>query len=207
MAYCNIGNSQSIVWYKAIITRAKREKQNSHKSFTLWFTGLPSSGKSTIAHAIEERLYKSGCRTYVLDGDNIRHGLCGDLGFSIDDRKENIRRVGEIVKLFVDAGIIVMTAFISPHRKDRDWVKYLVGRESFIEIYCDCSLNICEKRDLKGHYAKARMGEIPAFTGISSIYEEPDEPELHLKTDSLSVKECVDVITEYLVKQKFIVRK
>ena len=195
----------NIIWHHAAITRAHRESLNKHKSVALWFTGLSGSGKSTLAHAVEERLYYMGCRTFVFDGDNVRHGLCSDLGFSPEDRRENIRRIGEMVKLFVEGGIIAMTAFISPYKKDREGIRSLVGNGNFIEIYCDCSIEECENRDVKGLYAKARRGEIPEFTGISSPYEAPENPTLHLKTDRMSLKECVDIVTEYLLERKIIV--
>ena len=196
----------NITWHHAVITRAHREKLNGHKGIALWFTGLSGTGKSTLAHAIEERLYYLGCRTFVFDGDNVRHGLCSDLGFSPEDRRENIRRIGEMVKLFVEGGMIAMTAFISPYRKDREWVRLLVGKENFVEIFCDCSLEICEKRDVKGLYAKARSGEIPEFTGISAPYEVPENPELHLKTDKMSLKDCVDIVVNYLLERAIILK-
>jgi len=196
--------NNNIVWHHAVITSALRESLNGHKSFVLWFTGLSGSGKSTLAHAVEERLYQMGCHTFVFDGDNVRHGLCSDLGFSEKDRSENIRRIGEMVKLFTEAGIIAMTAFISPYIKDREWVRSRVGKEKFIEIYCDSSLAVCESRDTKGLYAKARRGEIAEFTGISSPYESPVNPELHLKTDKSTLEECVDIVVKYLSDRKFI---
>ena len=198
--------NNNITWHHAVITRAHREKLNGHKGVVLWFTGLSGTGKSTLAHAIEERLYYLGCRTFVFDGDNVRHGLCSDLGFSSEDRRENIRRIGEMVKLFVEAGMIAMTAFISPYRRDREWVRLLVGKENFVEIFCDCSLEICEKRDVKGLYAKARRGEIPEFTGISAPYEVPENPELHLKTDKMSLNDCVDVVVNYLLERAIILK-
>ena len=198
--------NNNITWHHAVITRAHREKLNGHKGAALWFTGLSGTGKSTLAHAIEERLYYLGCRTFVFDGDNVRHGLCSDLGFSSEDRRENIRRIGEMVKLFVEAGMMAMTAFISPYRKDREWVRLLVGKENFVEIFCDCSLEICEKRDVKGLYAKARRGEIPEFTGISAPYEVPENPELHLKTDKMSLNDCVDVVVNYLLERAIILK-
>jgi len=198
--------NNNITWHHAVITRAHREKLNGHKGAALWFTGLSGTGKSTLAHAIEERLYYLGCRTFVFDGDNVRHGLCSDLGFSSEDRRENIRRIGEMVKLFVEAGMIAMTAFISPYRRDREWVRLLVGKENFVEIFCDCSLEICEKRDVKGLYAKARRGEIPEFTGISAPYEVPENPELHLKTDKMSLNDCVDVVVNYLLERAIILK-
>jgi|SRR3972149_4296950 len=196
--------NNNIVWHHAVITRSHREALNGHKSAALWFTGLSGSGKSTLAHYIEERLYKIGCRTFVFDGDNVRHGLCSDLGFSPDDRNENIRRIGEMVKLFMDAGIISMTAFISPYKKDREWVRSLVGKENFIEVFCDCSIEVCEKRDVKGLYAKARRGEIQEFTGISAPYEAPENPELHIKTDMMTIDECVDNVVRYLLERNIV---
>lgn len=190
--------STNVVWHHATIDRAAREKLNGHKSAVLWFTGLSGSGKSTLAHAVEDRLYHMDCRTFVLDGDNIRHGLCGDLGFSDEDRVENIRRIGEIAKLFVEAGVFALTAFISPFRADRDRVRGLVMHGDFIEIYCKASLEVCEERDVKGLYKKARSGEIPAFTGISSPYEEPEKPELVVETGKLSLDECADMVIDLL---------
>src|SRR4030067_1080529 len=190
-------NNNNIIWHHAVITSAHRESLNGHKSFVLWFTGLSGSGKSTLAHAVEERLYQMGCHTFVFDGDNVRHGLCSDLGFSVEDRSENIRRIGEMVKLFIEAGIIAMTAFISPYIRDRDWGRSRGGEEKFIEIYCDSSLAVCESRDTKRLYAKARRGEIPGFTGISSPYEPPVNAELHLKTGETSLEEWVHIIVKY----------
>ncbi len=156
--------STNVVWHHATITRELREQQNGHKSAVLWFTGLSGSGKSTLAHAVEDRLYAMGVRTFVLDGDNVRHGLCSDLGFSDDDRTENIRRIGELAKLFLEAGIVVLTAFISPFRQDRELARSVVPHGDFYEIFCDSSLEVCESRDVKGLYAKARAGVIPQFT-------------------------------------------
>ena len=182
---------KNIQWHEAIVNRRLRERMNGHKSFILWFTGLSGSGKSTVAHAVEEALHELGCRTFVFDGDNVRHGLCSDLGFSVEDRAENIRRIGEMAKLFTEAGVIALTAFISPYRADRERVRSLVAPEDFIEIYCNCSLEICEQRDVKGLYAKARQGLIKDFTGISSAYEAPENPDLVLDTGGLPLKECV----------------
>lgn len=192
------GISSNVVWHHATVTRSRRETLNGHRSVILWFTGLSGAGKSTIAHALEERLHMMGCRTFVFDGDNVRHGLCGDLSFSVADRTENIRRVGEMVKLFLDAGVISLTAFISPLRSDRRRVRQLVGEGDFIEVYCRCSLDVCEARDVKGLYKKARAGEIKEFTGISSSYEEPENPELVLDTDKHTLDECVDQLIDYL---------
>ena len=168
--------TDNVVWHQATVTRERREKLNGHRSFVLWFTGLSGAGKSTIAHAVEEQLYQMGCHTFVFDGDNVRHGLCSDLGFGEDDRKENIRRIGEMTHLFVQAGGIAMTAFISPFRSERKRVRDLFKPGEFIEVYCDCSLDTCEQRDVKGLYAKARAGLIPNYTGISSPYEKPESP-------------------------------
>jgi len=190
--------NENTVWHEPDIFRADREKLNHHKGGILWFTGLSGSGKSTLAHAVEHRLYEKGVRTYVLDGDNVRQGLCKDLGFSDADRTENIRRIGEVSKLMMDAGMIVLTAFISPFRKDRDIVRKLVQPEDFIEIFCKATLDICEQRDPKGLYKKARAGQIPEFTGINSPYEEPDSPELILDTGLHDIEECLARVLDYL---------
>lgn len=190
--------STNTVWHHAIISRELRERRNRHRSVILWFTGLSGAGKSTLAHAVEERLYEKGCATFVLDGDNVRHGLCNDLGFSDDDRVENIRRIGEIAKLMTEAGVITLTAFISPFRSDRSKARSLVPHGDFLEIFCQCSLEKCEQRDVKGLYKKARAGEIPDFTGVSSPYEEPEKPELTVNTDSDTLEECVDQVMELL---------
>ncbi len=184
-------DSSNVVWHEATVTRERRERQNGHKSILLWFTGLSGAGKSTIAHAVEERLHQMACRTFVLDGDNVRHGLCADLGFSKEDREENIRRIGETAKLFVEVGAITLTAFISPFRADRERVRKLVGGRDFVEIYCHCPVEVCEQRDVKGLYKKARQGLIQDFTGISSPYEVPQEPSLVLDTAELPLEECV----------------
>ncbi|QFY44575.1 adenylyl-sulfate kinase [Candidatus Methylospira mobilis] len=188
---------ENIVWHQPIISRQQRELQNGHRSFILWFTGLSGAGKSTLAHRVEEILFQNGCRTYVLDGDNVRHGLCSDLGFSPEQRKENIRRIGETAKLFMDAGVIVLTAFISPYRADRQMVRALAAGE-FIEIFCNAPLRVCEQRDVKGLYLKARQGEIKEFTGISSAYEEPQNPELIIMTGEEDLNDCADRIIAYL---------
>ncbi len=179
--------SSNVVWHQATVTRARREAQNGHPGAIIWFTGLSGSGKSTLAHSVEETLHQKGCRTFVLDGDNVRHGLCGDLGFSSEDRIENIRRVGEMAKLYMEAGIIVLTAFISPYRTDRDRVRGMVKEGEFIEIFCDSPIEICENRDVKGLYKKARAGQIAEFTGITSPYEAPVKPELVVNTGSESL--------------------
>jgi adenylylsulfate kinase len=188
--------STNVVWHQATVTRGRRELKNKHKGGLFWFTGLSGAGKSTLAHAVEEQLYQQGYNTYVLDGDNVRHGLCADLGFSDDDRKENIRRISHMANLFVQAGVIVLTAFISPFRVDRDNARKIAGSD-FHEIYCDCSLETCEQRDVKGLYKKARAGEIPFFTGISSPYEAPENPELRTNTDA-DLDVSIDEVYSYI---------
>ena len=196
--------TENVVWHNATVTRERRQKLNGHQSFVLWFTGLSGSGKSTLAHAVEERLHQMNCRTFVFDGDNVRHGLCSDLGFGEEDRKENIRRIGEMTRLFVEAGVIAMTAFISPFREERERVRELFGDGEFIEVYCDCSLETCEQRDVKGLYAKARAGLIPNYTGISSPYEAPETPEVRVHTDTESLDESIDRVLGYLQERKLI---
>jgi adenylylsulfate kinase len=183
--------NNNIIWHHATVTRELRELQNKHKSTVLWFTGLSGSGKSTLAHAVEEKLHQCGCRTFVLDGDNVRHGLCRDLGFEESDRRENIRRVGEIAKLFIEAGIITLTAFISPFLEDRNRVRSIFQNGNFLEVYCKCPLEVCEQRDVKGLYQRARDGKVKQFTGISSPYEPPKNPELIVETDKLTLEESV----------------
>lgn len=190
--------STNVVWQPSHVDREQRETRRGHRGAILWFTGFSGSGKSTLAIEVEERLFAEGCFSYVLDGDNVRHGLNGDLGFSPEDRTENIRRVGEVAKLFCDAGAIVVTAFISPYREDRDGVRRIVQPGDFIEVFVDCPLEVCEERDPKGLYAKARSGEIPEFTGISAPYESPETPEICLATAELTVEESADRIIEYL---------
>lgn len=190
--------NEHTVWHEPDIYRTDREGLNGHKGGIIWFTGLSGSGKSTLAHAVEHRLYERGARTYVLDGDNVRQGLCKDLGFSDADRTENIRRIGEVSKLMMDAGLIVLTAFISPFRQDRQIVRELVREGDFIEIFCRATLDICEDRDPKGLYKKARAGEIPEFTGINSPYEEPEQPEIILDTGEHDIEDCVTRVVEFL---------
>jgi adenylylsulfate kinase len=197
-------DSKNILWHDALVSRADRQSQNGHNSVILWFTGLSGAGKSTLAHAVERRLHELGCRTFVFDGDNVRHGLCADLGFSAEDRSENIRRIGEMAKLFVEAGVIALTAFISPYRSDRDRVRALAAPGDFIEIYCECPLDVCEQRDVKGLYAKARQGVIRDFTGISSPYEQPETPELAVNTATLPLDACVEQVLE-LLRQRGII--
>lgn len=191
----------NLVWHHATVTRSRREQQNGHKSCVLWFTGLSGAGKSTLAHAVEEELYQRGCRTFVLDGDNVRHGLSSNLGFGEEDRKENIRRIGEAAKLMMEAGVIAMTAFISPFRDDRDAVRRLMPHGDFLEIYCKASLEICESRDIKGFYKRARAGEIKNYTGISSPYEEPDRAELVVATGSDTLDSCVSSVLKLLTER------
>lgn len=190
--------SSNVIWHQGVVTRPLRAALNNQPSIVLWFTGLSGSGKSTIAHGVEERLFQRQYRTYVLDGDNVRHGLCGDLGFSKQDRQENIRRIGEMSRLLVDAGLVVLTAFISPFQEDRNRVRTILGEGNFLEIYCRCSVDACEQRDVKGLYKKARQGLIADFTGISAPYEEPEQPELVLNTDALSVAESVNQVVALL---------
>ena len=194
----------NIYWHQGALTRADRERLNGHRGFTIWFTGLSAAGKSTLAVALEEALFERGYHTYILDGDKVRHGLNKNLGFSPEDREENIRRIGEVAKLFSDCGIITMTAFISPYRQDRQVARSLFDEHSFIEVFVDCPVEVCEKRDPKGMYTKARQGIIPSFTGISAPYESPENPEIHLYTHEMTLSECVSVILEYLEKVEFI---
>ena len=196
----------NIVWHAGNVTREDREKINGHKGFTVWFTGLSGSGKSTVAVAVEKALWDRGVRTYILDGDNVRHGLNANLGFSPEDRTENIRRIGEVAKLFNDAGLVALTAFISPYRADRDKVRALMAAGDFLEVYVDCPVEECEKRDVKGLYAKARAGQIKEFTGISAPYEAPDKPELVLPTHQLSEEQSVAKVISFLEEKGYIPR-
>ena len=190
--------SSNIIYHQATVTQQRRNKLNNHKSVVLWFTGLSGSGKSTLAHALEEKLFNMGCRTFVLDGDNVRHGLNSNLGFSEADRSENIRRISEVSKLMLEAGLIVMTAFISPFKEDRNEARALIAKDNFIEIYCKASMETCEKRDVKGLYKKARAGEIKNYTGIDSPYEAPVNPELIIDTDQETLDYSVSKIMNYL---------
>ena len=192
--------NKNIVLHPTIVTRKLREKQGGHRSLLLWFTGLSGAGKSTLAHAVEKELYWLGCKTIVLDGDNVRHGLCDDLGFSDGERIENLRRIGEVAKLFVEAGLITLTAVISPFRSSRNWVRNLMPPGDFVEIYCKCPIDVCETRDVKDLYKRARAGDIPDFTGINSPYEEPEEPELLINTDNQSLEDSVEVVIRFLEK-------
>ena len=190
--------------HRGTIQKEDRQRLNGHKAAIVWFTGLPSSGKSTVACAVEEELFRRRIRTFVLDGDNVRAGLNKDLGFSAEDRQENIRRIGEVAKLFVESGLIVMTAFISPYRKDRARVRSLVGKDEFIEVYVKCPLEICEQRDVKGHYKMARQGLIRQFTGVDDIYEAPEHPEIVIETDRMTVDESARGILRYLEENHYL---
>ncbi|KRD95406.1 MULTISPECIES: adenylyl-sulfate kinase [Priestia] len=199
-----MSKSTNITWHDAGITKEERRGQNNHHSFVLWFTGLSGSGKSTVANAVAKALFDKNIRNYVLDGDNVRFGLNKNLGFSAEDRTENIRRIGEVSKLFVDSGQVVLTAFISPFQEDRAQVREILEGNEFLEVYVECPLEECEKRDPKGLYKKARSGEIRDFTGIDSPYESPANPELTINTSTQSVEECVQTVIEYLANRKFI---
>lgn len=194
----------NIYWHEGDIKKADRERQNNHRGACLWFTGLSGSGKSTLSVAVQNKLFEKGVKTYILDGDNVRHGLNKDLGFSPEDRTENIRRIGEVAGLFVDAGVLVMTAFISPYREDRDKVRALMNDGDFVEVFVDCDLAVCEERDPKGLYKKARAGEIPQFTGISAPYEAPENAEMVINTSSASLDECVDQVIAHLESKGFL---
>lgn len=196
--------SSNIVWHEGTVNRKHREAINRHRGLTIWFTGLSGSGKSTLSVALEERLTGMGCRTYRLDGDNVRSGLCRDLTFSPEDRIENIRRIGEMATLFRDAGIINLTAFISPYLRDREMARSLATEEDFVEVFVDTPLEVCEQRDPKGLYKKARAGSIQNFTGISAPYEEPESPEVHLNSGDLTIEQCVDQLVQYLVDNDYI---
>lgn len=196
---------KNIVWEEGFVCRGDRERKNGHRGVIVWLTGLPASGKTTIAVHLEKLLHEEGRQCYRLDGDNIRHGLNSNLGFSQEDRDENIRRIGEVAKLYVDSGFIVITSFISPYRKVRDRVRASIKREKdFIEVYLDCSLQECERRDPKGMYAEARAGRIREFTGISAPYEKPDNHEIILNTMDDKVEECVELIYHYLKREGYL---
>ena len=187
---------KNIVPHRHVITKVERQKANNHRSIVIWLTGLSGSGKSTLAGKVEELLFLRGVKTYILDGDNVRSGLNKNLSFSPEDRKENIRRIGETGKLFVDAGVVVLTAFISPYREDRNSVRRLLSKNEFIEVYVKCPVEVCETRDVKGLYAKARKGEIKDFTGINAPYEEPENPEITIETNFYSEDECAKKIVK-----------
>ena len=194
----------NVTWFNGYVSREDREKAHGHKGAVIWFTGLSASGKSTIAHIVEKQLHKRGCSTYVLDGDNVRHGLCADLTFRPEDRAENIRRIGEMVKLFVDAGIIVLTAFISPYRQDRQQVRSLLSDGQFLEIHVDCPPEICATRDQKGIYQKAKAGIIKEFTGISAPYEPPENPELVIQSHEEDAKAAAKKVIELIKKREIV---
>ena len=199
-----MSESNDITWHDSEVTKEERQNRNGHKSAVIWFTGLSGSGKSTVSVALEKALFNEGKQTYRLDGDNVRHGLNKNLGFSPEDRTENIRRIGEVAKLMVDAGSITVTAFISPYKQDRDNVRAILEDDEFIEVYTKCSVEECENRDPKGLYKKARSGEIPEFTGISAPYEAPDHPEIILDTEHESINQSVDRVIQYLKQHQYI---
>ncbi len=197
--------SKNIYWHSGEISKEDRERQNGHQSVCIWFTGLSGSGKSSIARKLEEKLFERGIKTYVLDGDNIRHGLNNNLGFSPEDRTENIRRIGEVSKLFVDTGLVVMTAFISPYKEDRNNVRKLLANGEFVEVFVEASIETCEERDVKGLYKKAKAGEIKEFTGISAPYENPDNPELILNTtEETDVNINAEKVLNFLEGKKYV---
>ena len=196
--------STNITWHDSEVTKAQRQERNGHKSVVIWFTGLSGSGKSTISVALEKALFEQNITSYRLDGDNIRHGLNQNLGFSPEDRKENIRRIGEVGKLMVDAGVVTMTAFISPYEEDRNTVREILEDGEFIEVFTKCSLDECESRDPKGLYKKARSGEIKEFTGINAPYEEPSNSEIVIDTENESVEESVEKIVAYLKENQYL---
>lgn len=196
-------HDENVVWHAHSITRDDRQQRQGHRGGVIWFTGLSGSGKSTLADEVEQRLFQQGVSTFLLDGDNVRHGLCRDLGFSDADRKENIRRVGEVAKLMADAGLLVLTAFISPHRSERQMVRELLEAGQFIEVFVDTPLAVCEARDPKGLYRKARAGELTNFTGIDAVYEAPESPELHLDGEQLVTKLSDEIID--LLRKKDII--
>ncbi len=193
-----------VVWHECLVKREDRNSLNNHKSGLVWFTGLSAAGKSSIAHGIEKELFNRGMRTYVLDGDNVRHGLNANLGFGPEDRKENIRRIGEVSKLMVDAGLVVLACFISPYREDREAVRKLFDGDNFVEVYVKCSVEECERRDPKRQYEKARAGIIKNYTGISSPYEEPEKPELVVDTEKSTLENSVKQVLDFLDEKKFI---
>jgi adenylylsulfate kinase len=197
-------SNNNITWFNGYVSREDREKLHGHKGALIWFTGLSASGKSTIAHLAEKELHRRGCSTYVFDGDNVRHGLCADLTFGREDRIENIRRIGEMVKLFVDAGMIVLTAFISPYRKDRRKVRSLLQDGQFLEVYVECPPEVCAARDQKGVYAKAKAGLIKDFTGISAPYETPENPDLVIRSSEENAQEAAKRVIELMEKHKLI---
>ena len=196
--------TENTVWHEQNITKEQRSAQKNQKPCLLWYTGLSGSGKSTVANAVDALLFERGCHSYLLDGDNVRHGLNGDLGFSDEDRVENIRRISQVAKLFVDSGLIVSTAFISPFAADRTMAREMLEQGEFMEVYIDTPIAVCEQHDPKGLYKKARAGEIKDFTGIDSTYDVPSAPEIHVKTDEKSIKECAEQIVQHLIDNQFI---
>ena len=198
----DVAPGANLFWHDARVQRTMRQEENGHRSGVIWLTGLSGSGKSTIAHAVEERLHRCGVSTYVLDGDNVRHGLCRDLGFSKQDRCENMRRAAEVAKLFVDAGTIVITAFISPFAEERQHARAIVGERDFLEVYCRCPIEVCEQRDVKGLYRRARAGDIRQFTGISSPYEAPSDADLTIDTTH-PPELCVNAVISLLFERGF----
>jgi len=195
----DVPTGRSVVWQPAAVTRAQREACNQHRGVVVWLTGLPGSGKSTLARAAEEGLHRAGFRTMLLDGDNLRHGLCADLGFSIGDRNENVRRTGEVAKLFLETGTVVLVALVSPIRAARDAVKHGLPDGDFLDVYCACTIEVCKSRDPKGHYARAESGTMSNFTGVSSTYEAPLSPNLTLDTGTESIEESVGRLMQLLL--------
>ncbi len=193
-----------VVWHEQLVSRRERNVMNKHRSILVWFTGLSASGKSTIAHHLEKELFERGVRSYVLDGDNVRHGISNNLGFSREDRRENLRRIAEVSKLMVDSGVVVLSAFVSPYREDRSYVREIVGADDFVEVYVRCPVEVCEQRDPKGLYKKARAGVIKGYTGIDAPYEEPQSPDVVLDTMELDVEDAVRKVLEYLDSRKVI---
>lgn len=199
-----MSQDENIVWHAQTVSRDKKQQYKGHKPVLLWYTGLSGSGKSTVANAVEAKLFSLGCHTYLLDGDNVRMGLNKGLTFSDEDRIENIRRISEVAKLFVDAGLIVSTAFISPFKADRAQARSIVNEGEFVEVFIDTPLAVCESRDPKGLYKKARAGEIPNFTGISSAFDVPENPDIHVKTAEQTIEQCADQIVDYLINNKIV---
>jgi adenylylsulfate kinase len=193
-----------VIWHETLVNKQDRNRINKHKSGLVWFTGLSAAGKSTIAHYLEKDLFDRGIRAYVLDGDNIRHGINANLGFSREDRKENLRRIAELSRLFVDAGVVVLAAFVSPYREDRAFVREIVGNKSFFEVYVKCPVEVCEQRDPKGQYKKARAGIIKGYTGVDAPYEVPESADLVIDTVELDVESSVNKVLEFLDERKFL---
>ena len=200
----NVTKTENTVWHPHLVTKSERAKLKKQKPCVLWYTGLSGSGKSTVANAVDDLLFQRNCHTYLLDGDNVRHGLNGDLGFSDQDRIENIRRISQVAKLFIDSGLITSTAFISPFKSDRQLARDMVEEGEFIEVFIDTPIEICEQRDPKGLYKKARAGEIRDFTGIDSVYDIPLQPEVHVLSEHKSIKECAEQVVSYLAENGYI---